>query len=212
METNSQMLKKMKNQIMIMALGLLISVTVKAQNTGRHEIRVSYSEGTAFKKSDFVNGFATALTIAFLGSNYEQKSYKETGVFSLGYRNQLSERLKVGVDFGYSKAEQILTPKASNKENKGQISKKSSLFIAMPVAEYSYVKTEWLNFYGSAAAGINLNATTESENGKTAKDHKLGFAYQISPAALRVGKKLAGFAELGYGHKGIITAGVSYKF
>ncbi|MET0573612.1 MAG: hypothetical protein ABWZ79_19495 [Pedobacter agri] len=213
-DINYIIIKKMKKSSIILAIGVMFSATVKAQ-TGKHEIRISYSEGSSVKlKEDFAEGFAKALVISLIpaADNYVQKSNKQLGVFGLGYRNQITDRFKVGADLGYMKSEQTFSPKAGTKDNTGDIKKTQHLFIAMPVAEYSYIKTPWLNFYGSAAAGINLASSTESKNGKIVKENKLGFAYQVSPAGLRIGKKLAGFIEVGYGNKGIVTGGISYGF
>lgn len=204
----------MKKSIIMIAIGVMFSASVKAQ-TGKHEIRISYSEGSSVKlKDEVLGGFADVIAGALLpGSNtYVQKDSRQIGVFGLGYRNQITERLKVGADLGYMKSDQTFSPKAGTKDNTGDIKKTQHFFIAMPVAEYSYIKTPWLNFYGSAAAGINLTSSTERKNGRAAKDNKLGFAYQVSPAGLRVGKKLAGFVEVGYGNKGIVTAGISFGF
>lgn len=204
----------MKKSIIIIATGLMFSATVKAQ-TGKHEIRIGYSEGSSLKlKDEFLGGFANAIVSAIVpdANAYVQKDNKQLGVFGVGYRNQITDRLKVGGDLGYMKSEQTLGPKAATTKNTDDIKKTQHLFIAMPVIEYSYIKTPWLNFYGSAAAGVNIISSTERKNGQTAKESKVGFAYQVSPAGLRVGKKLAGFAEVGYGNKGIVTAGISYGF
>lgn len=204
----------MKKSIIIIATCLVFSGTVKAQSD-KHEIRIGYSEGSSLKlKDDVLDGFVNALVSAIIpdANAYVQKDSKQTGVFGLGYRNQITDRLKVGGDLGYMKSEQIFGPKAATTNNTNDVKKTQHVFIAMPVVEYSYIKTPWLNFYGSAAAGVNLTSSTERKNGQNAKDSKVGFAYQVNPAGLRVGKKLAGFAEVGYGNKGIITAGISYGF
>ncbi|WP_048504897.1 hypothetical protein [Chryseobacterium angstadtii] len=205
----------MKKSIIIIATGLMFSATVKAQ-TGKHEIRITgYSEGSSIRiKDDVSDGFARALASALVPGLdiYVQKDYKLYGFFGLGYRNQITERIKVGGDLGYMKSEQTFGPKTATTSNTDDIKKTRHMFIAMPVVEYSYIKTPWLNFYGSAAAGINFTSSTERKNRQTEKDNKVGFAYQVSPAGLRVGKKLAGFVEVGYGNKGIVTAGISYGF
>ncbi len=38
------------------------------------------------------------------------------------------------------------------------------------------------------------------------------FTGQLTAVGFRVGKTLAGFAELGFGYKGIVNAGLSYQF
>lgn len=204
----------MNKSIIIISTSLLFTVTVRAQ-TNKHEIRISYSEASSLKlKDDVVDGFANAIVSALSpGTNiYVQKENNHLGVFGLSYRNQITDRIKVGGDLGYMKSEQIFSPKAGTTNNTNDIKITQHLLIAMPAVEYSYIKTPWLNFYGSAAAGINFTSSTERLNAQAAKDSKIDFAYQVSPAGLSIGKKLAGFAEIGYGNKGILTVGISYKF
>ncbi|WP_300763879.1 hypothetical protein [uncultured Bacteroides sp.] len=39
------------------------------------------------------------------------------------------------------------------------------------------------------------------------------FAYQVNPIALRVGNdRVGGFVEAGLGTKGLVTAGINFKF
>ena len=85
--------------------------------------------------------------------------------------------------------------------------------MVMPTLSFSYIKTVWLVFYGSAAAGVILDKYTETEPNKPAvKDNNVDFAFQVNPAGLRIGKKFGGFVEAGFGHRGIISAGLNYKF
>jgi hypothetical protein len=39
-----------------------------------------------------------------------------------------------------------------------------------------------------------------------------GFAYQFTPFGIRLGKRLAGYVELGYGYKGLVACGITYRF
>lgn len=55
---------------------------------------------------------------------------------------------------------------------------------------------------------------TEAGKAAAAKaDLNTSFAYQVNPIALRVGNETIGaFVEAGLGHKGFVTAGLSFRF
>lgn len=56
----------------------------------------------------------------------------------------------------------------------------------------------------------------KTEIGKKAakkSDLTTSFAYQVNPIAVRVGNdRVGGFVEAGFGYKGFLTAGLSFKF
>jgi hypothetical protein len=46
----------------------------------------------------------------------------------------------------------------------------------------------------------------------TSDEYDTNFSFQATALGFRVGKKLAAFAELGFGYKGIAQIGASYQF
>lgn len=64
-------------------------------------------------------------------------------------------------------------------------------------------------------AGITLNKGEFEPNSTketSIHDNSSYFNYKVTALGLRVGKKLAGFLELGFGFTGIVSAGISYQF
>ncbi|BFM42580.1 hypothetical protein CFS9_12210 [Flavobacterium sp. CFS9] len=195
----------MKKSIIVCAIFLTISsIAVNAQETGKHELNVTYSDGIPMT---FREGFTEILSSAFLGQKPDRIT--SFGNVGLGYRNQITERIRVGGDLAFQQ-EQI---EQIDKNNKPVAKRTNLYFMAMPVLSFSYIKTEWLDFYGSAAAGVILNKyTKKAPNEVITKDNTIDFAFQVNPAGLRIGKKFGGFVEAGFGHRGIISAGLNYKF
>lgn len=75
------------------------------------------------------------------------------------------------------------------------------------------ITTKLKNRFISFAAGIILGKSAQTEPNKAfVKNDTADFAFQVNPAGIRAGKKLGIFVELGYGHRGIISAGLNYKF
>ncbi|MFH6989445.1 outer membrane beta-barrel protein [Flavobacterium collinsii] len=196
----------MKKSIIVSAVFLTFStMAVKAQETGKHEVNLTYSDGIPMA---FVDGFSDALASAILGQKLNSKT-TSAGNFGLGYRNQITERIRIGGDIAFQqeKTEQ------SDKNNKLIRKRTNNYLMVMPTMSFSYIKTDWLDFYGSAAAGVILDKYTSTEPNKAAvKDNTIDFAFQVNPAGIRVGKKFGVFTEVGFGYRGIVSAGLNYKF
>ncbi|WP_017497732.1 outer membrane beta-barrel protein [Flavobacterium sp. WG21] len=196
----------MKKSIIVCVIFLTFGTTVvKAQEIGKHEVNLTYSDGIPMT---FVEGFSNALSSAILGQKLNSET-TSSGNFGLGYRYQITERIRLGGDVAFQQEQ----TKQSDKNNILIAKRTNNYFMVMPTLSFSYIKTEWLDFYGSAAAGVILDRYTSTEPNKPAvKDNNVDFAFQVNPAGLRVGKKLGGFVEAGFGHRGIISAGLNYKF
>ncbi|MCC9017449.1 MULTISPECIES: outer membrane beta-barrel protein [Flavobacterium] len=196
----------MKKSIIVCAIFLTFGTTVvKAQEISKHEINLTYSDGIPVS---FADGFSNALSSAILGQKLNSET-TSSGNFGLGYRYQITERIRVGGDVAFQQEQ----TKQSDKNYKPIATRTNRYFMAMPTISFSYIKTEWLDFYGSAAAGVIVDNYTNAETGKAAvKDNTTDFAFQVNPAGLRVGKKFGGFVEAGFGYRGIISAGLNYKF
>lgn len=107
----------------------------------------------------------------------------------LGYRYQFSEELKVGADFGYHSG---TYDDHKVKEFNGAAS-----------IDFTYSHGRTVEFYGSVGAGYDLFTDILANK----------FSYQFNPLAMRIGNgSIAGFAELGWGYRGLLTAGLAYKF
>ncbi|MFH6991811.1 hypothetical protein [Flavobacterium sp. FlaQc-48] len=196
----------MKKSIIVCSIFLTFStLAVRAQQRGKHGLNLTYSDGIPMT---LVEGFSDAFSSAILGQKINSKT-TSSGNFGLGYRNQITERIRVGGDIAF---EQVQTEQ-SDKNNK-PIGKRTNRYImVMPTMSFSYIKTDWLDFYGSAAAGVVLDKYTQREPNKAAlKDNATDFAFQVNPAGIRVGKKFGAFAEVGFGYRGIVSAGLNYKF
>jgi len=107
----------------------------------------------------------------------------------LGYRYQLNGEIRVGGDFGYHTG--------TYKQSKIQ-EYNSALSI-----DFTYSHGRTVELYGSVGTGYGLFTG----------NHGNRFIYQFNPLAMRIGNgSIAGFGELGWGYRGLLTAGLAYKF
>lgn len=205
-------LKTMKKTIIF--LGLMISFfAASAQERGKHEIRAGISDASGIVIGDeFGNAFADVFSYIFTAGNFKKKYTKDKvlGMFEIGYRYELSDRVKIGGDISYLQMDKSFEQTVFETTTKHTI--RGQYLMVLPTAEFAYIKTPMLTFYGTAAMGVLIGREKDMSSDKSFRNNLTQFAFQVNPVGLRVGKKIGAFVELGYGLKGIATAGVSLRF
>lgn len=200
----------MKFKVFVLSLCIFAGVNMANAQDNRHEIRVSVSDGLTQSAVDVLGlGLADAVT----GS--KRTDEKVSIVYGLGYRYAVG-RFRVGADLGFAHTTSKLTLSG---EKMPSIKERELNFMILPTAEFVYLKSRLVELYGNASAGVSLKRHTETgltEAGKAAAakaDLNTSFSYQVNPIALRVGNETIGaFVEAGLGHKGFVTAGLSFRF
>lgn len=200
----------MKFKVFVLSLCIFAGVNMANAQDNRHEIRVSVSDGLTQSAVDVLGlGLADAVT----GS--KRTDEKASIVYGLGYRHAVG-RFRVGADLGFAHTTSKLTLSGDKMPS---IKERELNFMILPTAEFVYLKSRLVELYGNASAGVSLKRHTETgltEAGKAAAakaDLNTLFAYQVNPIALRVGNETIGaFVEAGLGHKGFVTAGLSFRF
>ena len=200
----------MKFKVFVLSLCIFAGVNMANAQDNRHEIRVSVSDGLTQSAVDVLGlGLADAVT----GS--KRTDEKASIVYGLGCRYAVG-RFRVGADLGFAHTTSKLTLSGDKMPS---IKERELNFMILPTAEFVYLKSRLVELYGNASAGVSLKRHTETgltEAGKAAAakaDLNTSFAYQVNPIALRVGNETIGaFVEAGLGHKGFITAGLSFRF
>lgn len=200
----------MKFKVFVLSLCIFAGVNMANAQDNRHEIRVSVSDGLTQSAVDVLGlGLADAIT----GS--KRTDEKASIVYGLGYRYAFG-RFRVGADLGFAHTTSKLMLSG---EKMPSIKERELNFMILPTAEFVYLKSRLVELYGNASAGVSLKRHTETgltEAGKAAAakaDLNTSFAYQVNPIALRVGNETIGaFVEAGLGHKGFVTAGLSFRF
>lgn len=200
----------MKFKVFVLSLCIFAGVNMANAQDNRHEIRVSVSDGLTQSAVDVLGlGLADAVT----GS--KRTDDKASIVYGLGYRYAVG-RFRVGADLGFAHTTSKLTLSGDKMPS---IKERELNFMILPTAEFVYLKSRLVELYGNASAGVSLKRHTETgltEAGKAAAaraDLNTSFAYQVNPIALRVGNETIGaFVEAGLGHKGFVTAGLSFRF
>ncbi|MDR1846694.1 MAG: hypothetical protein LBR17_01070 [Bacteroidales bacterium] len=92
---------------------------------------------------------------------------------------------------------------------KGESFEERTRYIPTFAAEFSvhYLNSKWVQLYGMVGTGVSIAISPDAIIKTVVIPN-----FHLSPFGLRVGKDIGGFFEIGYGYKGILNFGISYKF
>ncbi len=225
----------MTKRYLFIAAGLL-SFTANAQTEllkGKQEIAVSYGYGThemvrdgwgsiPYKSmSEGSDGYLRDdMTANLFGSttpyaHFNDKQY--AGALFVNYYFSPVSWISVGIGSGLEMHRAGLTTADPDPAIKREIrigSYTRRAFTVAPELRLAYGRKPLVNFYALLGLGSTF-AFERVENDATGQKITMNdnyFTFQVTPFGIRLGKKLSGFAELGYGYKGIMRLGASYKF
>jgi hypothetical protein len=156
---------------------------------------------------DEVNELVKILTLGYHTAGIINRNYSPT--WHLTYSRALSGRFLIGIGGAYEKA-------SGDYQQNAQIvgSFRRQSYSVAAEGKYLYLNNNTVSCYGSLALGYTINRQHENKPKEWASINQARnhFNLQISPIGIRIGTNLGGFVELGYGYKGILNAGMNYRF
>ncbi|NCX95428.1 MAG: hypothetical protein EBX41_03270 [Chitinophagia bacterium] len=134
---------------------------------------------------------------------HNEKPYNtSSGTGILTYKYYWSKKLTLGMSIGYE-----------NLSNKG------SYLSFTPEFTYNYFDNPHhrirVRMYSGASIGLTVFDDFYRYNDIYSQHHdETGpqFTGNVTPFGIRIGRKLAWYMELGFGYKGLISSGISYRF
>ena len=163
-----------------------------------------------------------SLSMLFCFSNTDAQSGKSEISGTYGYFSYFT--LYKGAPFSTSSGTGVLTYKYYINDNFTlgmgmafeNISDWGSLLSFSPEATFKYMDTKdnqiRVRLYGAVSMGICLFTDWDNNPNHIDGSGLKLWAFQATPFGIRIGRKLACFAEIGLGYKGIISGGLSYRF
>ena len=142
---------------------------------------------------------------------------ESSGVYHLGYRYEAAGRRQ---SFGIllTGEKQKVTKTGApvldlwDKRDQEMRDRYLTLLIGYQYAWGLRPRSKW---YSGVAPGISWQQRKEKHNDFSSKKEefdKARFACQVTAVGFSFGGKVGGYAELGYGYKGILSAGLKYGF
>lgn len=157
-----------------------------------------------------------------LFGNYDHVRFGKTtrsGAMMINYRHNFLPWLSGGVTAGYENESVELY--IENKDANGKYSGTSAIgkysrssFTLAGELQFIYKQLGLKTYYGIFGLGnaFITGKYTSKTSDATERYSAIYINPQITPFGMRVGKKLAGFGEIGFGYKGIIHLGAAYSF
>ena len=176
----------------------------------KNDISVGYGIGTSNEILDLAED--TFSSLFTLGNYWVDRDY--TGGFFLSYKRQVSKRIKVGGSFVYEYSSGTTFRKEDNTfKETGEVSANNYTIAAE--GNYLYLNHTKFQLYSGIGAGVSFAKEKYSPNEPSSgsdDDSLSHFNFHLNAIGLRYGNKLGVFAEAGFGYKGIINMGASYRF
>jgi len=192
----------MKKMMMMVAVAIMTAMSVNAQSELKHEVGVFYG----FESASNVFSVFTSMISAAAG---DKSSF--WGPIGAEYYYHISPVVGLGAVAAYAgcKAEDEKTRKDDLTE---------TFITVMPSVKFNWLRKKNFGMYSSLSAGVMFVSVSCNDNAKAAdpkaKDETLtSFMFQATPLGMEFGsEQFRGFVEAGIGEKGVLCAGLRYKF
>lgn len=179
----------------------LLSMSIQAQDF-KHEVGVYYGAGSA---SDLLSIY----TSVFAAAAGDQTSF--WGPIGVEYYYHVTPVVAVGGVASYAGCKA-----KDDKTNEEDLTEK--FITVMPSVKFNWLRNKGFGMYSALSAGLMFCSISCNDNAKNgdpdAKDEtKTTFMFQATALGAEFGgQQLRGFVELGIGEKGLLCAGLRYKF
>ena len=192
----------MKKILIMVVAAMMTTISVNAQDELKHEVGVFYGIGSA-------SNLFSAITSSISAAAGDQSSF--WGPVGVEYYYHVSPVVAlggVGVIAG-CKAE-------DEKTHKDDLSEK--FITIMPSVKFNWLRKKHFGMYSGLSAGVMFLSLSVNDNAKNvdsgAKDETIAsFMFQATALGAEFGgEQFRGFVEAGLGEKGILCAGLRYKF
>ena len=191
------------NRLLVIFISMATVFPVFAQER-KHEIGIGIGVGTT---SEIVDIFSDVISSAITAGMYSSNT-TYTGGFNLWYKYNLTRSIGLGGTFVYEHAR---SDAYSDGTKTGEFNKNYYTLVAE--SSFRYLISGKFSLYGILGAGATLyDQKYKATNGSDSDNDLVSFNFQISPIAIRYGDRLGFFIELGFGYKGIISAGLYTRF
>ncbi|MFT3826484.1 MAG: outer membrane beta-barrel protein [Chitinophagaceae bacterium] len=191
---------------MLLIAGMLLMGTAVCAQNSKHELSVGYGIGTT---SEILDVFSDMLASAFTAGGYSTTNDSYTGAFHVTYKYLFPNKLSLGGTFAYESGKaDVMYSGVKNGETK------KKYYSGAVEADYRYVNKPAFSLYSGLGLGFTSYHEEYIPDGRDDKssDNMTHFNFQIIGIGVRFGTHIGGFAEAGFGYKGIIAAGVFARF
>lgn len=193
---------------------MLLPITLFSQTPEfkKHEFCVSYG---LISTERVVSVADNALTLVFTWGEIEKRNARYTGAIFLTYRYSFNDKVSFGITGGIDNEKGDYVQGHTKVGDYKRATYTTAMELKYTYSDRKVVKIYCLGGLGYTFANQKGSYTYVSgiiEGTGNENSNKGHINFQLSPVGLRIGKRLAGFVELGFGYKGIFNTGISCNF
>lgn len=197
----------MKNSVFILIVFLFFFSKSNAQE---HQISAGMGIGTTTQILDIFAEIGTGFSSIFFGSTYVANT-SNSGEYRISYAYTPKEKWHFGGAFSYRATKSDLFQKKEHYIKVGE--RTNNHYTLAGETAYSFLKNEKLRLYALVGAGTTISTSNRRNIETSAKSSETDafFNFQVTPIGVSYGKQFGGFAELGFGYRGLFSFGVYYR-
>lgn len=194
----------MKTKFLFLSLSFFVTIQTFSQE---HQISAGMGLGSTVQILDAFLEFGGAFSSVFFNTSLLDKT-DNIGEYRMSYAYTPKEQWSFGGAFSYNQSKFD----AIKRQNKigDQV---NDYYTLAAETSFAFLIKERIKLYALVGAGATFVVVKSKEyaSNTSASSHGTIFNFQITPIGFRYGKKWGGFAELGFGYRGLASFGVFYS-
>lgn len=180
----------------------------------RNEVYVQYGTPSIIELTTILNSEYRSE-----GYDGDSRNHKFSGIAAVGYSFFVHPRVSVGLDFGYGygSADMYITDSDAAPVTSPIFVCRSAInsYSAHVSASYTYWQQGPMECSGALYLGVSYQDESIERGNEDyfipEANDRLRFSYHITAIKFRYGETFGGFAELGFGYRGLLNVGLSIK-
>ncbi len=151
-------------------------------------------------------------------TNGETRNHKFSGIAAIGYNFFVHPRVSIGLDFGYGYGSSDMY--ISDVDEFGPAGDPQYMCRAVVMnyschlsGAFTYWQQGPMECSGALYLGVNYmdESVRDAVSDELEPNDHLNFSFHITAVKFRYGDMVGGFAELGFGYRGLVNVGLSIK-
>ncbi len=151
-------------------------------------------------------------------TNGETRNHKFSGIAAIGYNFFVHPRVSIGLDFGYGYGSSDMY--ISDVDEFGPAGEPEFMCRAVVMnyschlsGAFTYWQQGPMECSGALYLGVNYmdESVRDAVSDELEPNDHLNFSFHITAVKFRYGDMVGGFAELGFGYRGLLNVGLSIK-
>ena len=151
-------------------------------------------------------------------TNGETRNHKFSGIAAIGYNFFVHPRVSIGLDFGYGYGSSDMY--ISDVDEFGPAGDPQYMCKAVVMnyschlsGAFTYWQQGPMECSGALYLGVNYmdESVRDAVSDELEPNDHLNFSFHITAVKFRYGDMVGGFAELGFGYRGLLNVGLSIK-